>query len=234
MSVPVIALDGPGGVGKGTLSRMLARDLGWHLLDSGAIYRALALAAGEAGLLEGAAAGTAGPRLVRLAGELPLRFEEAGETTRVYLGGRPVDAALRTAETGRQASVLAALPAVREALLQRQRDFRQAPGLVADGRDMGTVVFPDAPLKVFLTASPGERARRRLNQLKEQGSDATLAAVEAEIAGRDRRDRERSAAPLEPAADARILDSSGQDVADTYRVLAGWAVSVFGEIFHRQ
>ncbi|MCK9187530.1 (d)CMP kinase [Acidithiobacillus sp.] len=222
--IPVITLDGPGGVGKGTLGRLLAHDLGWHLLDSGAIYRALALAARRAGLHADDEAA-----LSDLARALPLSFRGAVDQTHVLLGAEVVDAAIRSPEISALTSQIAALPTVRAALLQRQRDFRQAPGLVADGRDMGTVVFPDATLKVFLTASAEVRGKRRLNQLMEQGSSANLATVVAEIAERDARDQQRSVAPLRPASDARLLDTSEQSVSDTYRVLQSWVQAVLQE-----
>lgn len=219
-----MTLDGPGGVGKGTLGRLLARDMGWHLLDSGAIYRALALAAERAGIQRDDEAG-----LVQLALNLPLRFRGEAGQTQVLLQDEPVDEAIRTPHISVLTSQIAAIPAVRTALLQRQRDFAQAPGLVADGRDMGTVVFPEASLKVFLTASAEERGKRRLNQLMEQGISANLASVVAEIAERDARDQQRSVAPLWPAADARILDTSGQTVVETYRVLQSWVKTALQE-----
>lgn len=215
--VPIVTLDGPGGVGKGTLGRLLAQELGWHLLDSGAIYRALALAAQRAKIaVEDEEA------LVEQARSLPLSFRGNDQQTQVLLAGQVVDEAIRSPEISALTSQIAAIPGVRAALMQRQRDFAQPPGLVADGRDMGTVVFPDALVKVFLTASAEERGKRRLNQLMEQGISANLGDVVAEIAERDARDQQRSVAPLRPARDARILDTSTQSVSETYRVLREW------------
>ena len=201
--VPVVAVDGPSGAGKGTVSRLLATRLGWHLLDSGALYRLTALA-GMA-LDPGDVAGH-----VRLAERLDIRFDSHPDgSERVILAGRDVAASLRSEETGAGASRVAAWPAVRQALLRRQRDFARPPGLVADGRDMGTVVFPEAALKIFLTATPEERARRRHKQLKDKGSDVSLAALSREISARDAADAGRAVAPLKPAADAVLLDSTG-------------------------
>ncbi len=197
--VPVITIDGPSGSGKGTVGRTVAARLGWHFLDSGALYRVLGLAALRHGVdLDDEAA------LAELARGLDVRFE--GE--RVILEGEDVSEAIRSEDAGAAASRVAALPRVREALLARQRAFRRSPGLVADGRDMGTVVFPDAPLKVFLEASPEERARRRFEQLKAQGLDVNLAQILTDIRERDRRDRERPVAPLKPAPDAVVIDST--------------------------
>ena len=208
MSVPVITIDGPGGSGKGTVSRLLAERLGWSFLDSGALYRLVALAALRRELpLEDAEA------LAELARGLDVRFEldGAGES-RIRLDGEVVAAELRTEACGEAASRVAAIPAVREALLARQRDFQAPPGLVADGRDMGTVVFPYAPLKIFLTASREERARRRFKQLKEQGLSANLQNLLRELAERDRRDSERAVAPLRPAEDALEVDSTDMGI----------------------
>ena len=198
-AAPVLAVDGPGGAGKGTLCRRMAERLGWQLLDSGALYRLVAVAAADAGTALDDETG-----LAALARDLPARFSG----TRVLLGGRDVSDEIRTEDCGERASRVAALPAVRTALVGLQRGFRRPPGLVADGRDMGTVIFPDAELKVFLTASAEERAMRRYKQLKEKGFDVNLAALSAEVAARDRRDAERAVAPLRPAPDAYVLDST--------------------------
>ena len=201
--VPVVTLDGPSGSGKGTVSRAVARRVGWHLLDSGALYRLVALAGIEHKLSPEDVDGHA-----RLAGAMQVRFGTESEGERVLLEGRDVTAAIRTETLGQGASRVAAWPPVRAALLQRQRAFVEAPGLIADGRDMGTVVFPHAPLKIFLTASAEERARRRYNQLKEKGPGASLSALSREIAERDARDSSRAVAPLVPAADAERIDST--------------------------
>ncbi|MGY6215347.1 (d)CMP kinase [Methylolobus aquaticus] len=200
--VPVLAIDGPSGSGKGTVSRAVARHLGWHFLDSGAIYRALGLAVERDGLsLDDQDA------VARLAGRMDLRFS-SGEPPSVWLDQIDVTDRIPTESCGAMASAVAALKPVRQALLQKQRDFRQLPGLVADGRDMGTVVFPDAEFKVFLTASAAVRAQRRHKQLKEKGVDVTLARLTKDIEERDERDRTRAEAPLRIADGALVIDSS--------------------------
>lgn len=196
---PVVAVDGPGGAGKGTLCQRIAERLGWRLLDSGALYRLVALAAENAGVALDDEAG-----LAALARDLPVEFSGP----RVLLGGQDVSEAIRSEDCGSRASRVAVLPAVRTALVGLQRGFRRPPGLVADGRDMGTVIFPDAELKVFLTASAEERAMRRYKQLKEKGFDVNLRDLSAEVAARDRRDAERAVAPLRPAPDACVVDST--------------------------
>jgi cytidylate kinase len=208
---PVIAVDGPSGVGKGMVTRALtARLPGWHLLDSGALYRLLALAAHQAGVNLGDARAVAA-----VAPELQIVFSENKQKQEVItLNGENVTAAVRTETTGGLASRIASFPEVRAALFQRQRAFRQMPGLIADGRDMGTVVFPDAILKIFLDASAEERARRRHFQLREAGIDANLNDLRAEIFQRDERDRGRSVAPLVPATDAVTIDTTSLPPAE--------------------
>jgi cytidylate kinase len=217
--VSVITIDGPSGSGKGTISRAVARSLGWALLDSGALYRLVALAARRASIsLEDAG------RLGSLAERFNIRFgsNESGEEV-VWLDDEDVTRAIRTEGAGNDASKVAALAPVRAALLERQRRFAVPPGLVADGRDMGTVVFPLARCKIFLTASPAERALRRYKQLKEKGVTANLAALSLEIAERDERDSTRSASPLVASADATMLDTTGMSVDDVVGRVLGIA-----------
>lgn len=206
---PVITIDGPGGSGKGTVSRILARRLGWHFLDSGALYRLVGLAA-----IRHAVALDDEDGLTRIASGLDVHFDaNGGEQAEIILEGVDVSQILRSESSGEAASRVAVLPGVRAALLQRQRDFRLAPGLVADGRDMGTVVFPDARLKIFLEASQAERAARRYKQLKDKGMDVSLEALLREIEARDARDSGRAAAPMRPAEDAVIVDTTHMDIS---------------------
>jgi CMP/dCMP kinase len=204
MTVSIVTIDGPSGSGKGTIARAVAHHAGWHLLDSGALYRLAALEGARLGLAPDDVEGHS-----RAAEVMDVTFgvrPDGGE--RVTLAGRDVTAELRSEAAGAGASRVAAWPALRDALKARQHAFAQPPGLVADGRDMGTVVFPTAALKVFLTASAEERARRRYNQLKDKGSDVSLAALSREIAERDLRDSTRAVAPLKPAPDAEVVDST--------------------------
>ncbi|KAF0100722.1 MAG: 3-phosphoshikimate 1-carboxyvinyltransferase [bacterium] len=202
-TIPVIAIDGPSASGKGTVAALVAQALGFHYLDSGAIYRVTAHAGQRAGVsLDDESA------LATLASGLDLRFDGV----EVYLKGEPVGDAIRTEEAGRAASKIAAMPVLRAALLERQRAFRRAPGLVTDGRDMGSVVFPDATLKIFLTANCEERAKRRYKQLIEKGFDANLAALFEDLSERDARDAARAVAPLKQSADAVLLDTTGLSI----------------------
>ena len=209
----LIAIDGPSGSGKGTIAGILARKLGWCLLDSGALYRLLAFAARNHGVDL-----TNEDALKMLAAHLDVQFIAAaeGHGQRIILEGEEVTEAIRNEQIGADASQVAALPAVREALLQRQRAFREAPGLITDGRDMGTVVFPDAPLKFFLTASAAERAERRYKQLLEKGESVSLPRLLADIQERDERDSSRSVSPLVPAEDAIVIDSSATPISDVF------------------
>ncbi len=204
-SVPIITIDGPSGTGKGTVCSFLANWLGWHFLDSGAIYRVLALAAMKRNVVNDDI-----QKLSQLAVDLDVEFQVqgAGQLSHVVLDDEDVTDDIRTEDCGNAASIVAAIPEVRQELLARQKAFHQPPGLVADGRDMGTVVFPDAELKLFLTASAEERAKRRLKQLKDKGISANLRDLSDDIAERDARDSKRSVSPLKPAEDAIVIDTS--------------------------
>ena len=207
-NVPVITIDGPSGTGKGTLARYLRNILGWNLLDSGSLYRLLGYKALRDHIsLENE------EKLIDMLEVFSPEFVEREGDTKIFLDNADVSSAIRTEEVGSAASQIATCPRVRKALLERQRDFRVSPGLVADGRDMGTVVFPSAELKIFLTANIEERVRRRYNQLKEKGMSVSLAQLRGEVAQRDKRDERREAAPLRPASDAIVIDTTFDDIS---------------------
>ena len=211
MSAPVIAIDGPSASGKGTIASRVAKKLGFHYLESGALYRVVALMALREGLADELA-------LSVQAENMDVLFDD-GE---IWLGDEAVTEKVRSEPVGNRASEVAKLPAVRQALLKRQRAFRRAPGLVADGRDMATVVFPDAELKIFLTADPEIRAQRRYNQLIEKGIDANLRALSRDLRERDERDAKRAVAPLIPASDSQVLDSSALSIDEVVERIVGW------------
>ena len=216
--IPVLTIDGPSGSGKGTIARRVAQTLHWHLLDSGALYRLVALSAERAGIAHDAES-----LLGELARNMTVRFGvNENDDEQIWLGSEDVTGEIRTEDCGRGASHVAALPAVRQALIDLQIGFRQAPGLVADGRDMGNRIFPDAEVKVFLIATPEERAKRRHKQLKDKGIDVSLPALSRDIQDRDRRDSERSIAPLRPAVDARVLDSSKLTINEVTQMVLDW------------
>ena len=207
--IPVITIDGPGGSGKGTIAMRLAEELGWHFLDSGALYRLVAVAAMDRGI-----DAEDGDALSEVARGLDVEFGLTGEGMVILLDGNYITGRLRSEAVSAMASRVAAIPAVRDALVQRQRAFRKAPGLVADGRDMGTVIFPDAKLKIFLTASAEARAKRRYKQLKEKGESVNLPRLFRDIKKRDERDSSRAVSPLRPADDAHVIDSTEMTVIE--------------------
>ena len=214
--IPVITIDGPSGAGKGTIAQKLASKLGFHILDSGSLYRLTALASLKSGVdIEDES------KLANIALNLPVTFKPTEKGLEILLNGEDVSEAIREEEIGMRASKVAAIPSVRDALLQRQRDFLEVPGLVADGRDMGTTVFPNAQLKVFMTASAEERAQRRVKQLKEKGINANIAALVADLKARDEQDANRAVSPLKPAEDAILLDTTEMGIQEVTEKLLG-------------
>lgn len=214
--IPVITIDGPSGTGKGTISHMLAKKLKWHYLDSGAIYRVLAWAAMQQQIAFDDEA-----CLLALAQQLAIEFivEHSGIASRVLCGNEDITENIRLPEVSQASSIISSKPLIREALLAKQQSFRQAPGLVTDGRDMGTVIFPDAPLKIFMTADPDERAKRRYNELKNKGIDVNLPTVLKALKERDARDEERAVSPLKPAVDAIIVDTTELNIEATFQLV---------------
>ncbi|MBU2918663.1 (d)CMP kinase [Psychrosphaera sp. F3M07] len=223
-TIPVITIDGPSGAGKGTVCRLLAQKLGWEILDSGAIYRVLALAS-----IHHQIEPSDEDSLIPLAAHLDVQFLSTETSSKIILEGEEVTQSIRNEEVGGIASQIAALPRVREALLRRQRAFRQLPGLIADGRDMGTVVFPDAEIKVFLTASAEERANRRYLELKQKGHDVKIGDLLTEIQARDDRDTNRSVAPMVPAEDAIEVDSTSISAQEVFEQLIVVVEAKFGK-----
>ena len=225
--IPVITIDGPGGTGKGSLSLRLKRTLGWFMLDSGALYRALAFSVSERDVSSQDEKG-----LLEVARSINVEFLDDGLQSSVLLNGQDISNLIRTEDIGTLASKLAASASIRAVLLQKQRDFLKSPGLVADGRDMGTTVFPDAALKIFLTASIEERSLRRLKQLKEKGITARLARLSQEIAERDNRDSKREESSMRPAKDAEILDTTGLGLDEVESLAVKLIETRFGKLQH--
>ena len=225
--IPVITIDGPGGTGKGSLSLRLKRTLGWFMLDSGALYRALAFSVSERDVSSQDEKG-----LLEVARSVNVEFLDDGLQSSVILNGQDISNLIRTEDIGTLASKLAASASIRAVLLQKQREFLKSPGLVADGRDMGTTVFPDAALKIFLTASIEERSLRRLKQLKEKGITARLARLSQEIAERDNRDSKREESPMKPAKDAEILDTTGLGLDEVVSLAEKLIETRFGKLQH--
>ena len=225
--IPVITIDGPGGTGKGSLSLRLKRTLGWFMLDSGALYRALAFSVSKRDVSSQDEKG-----LLEVARSINVEFLDDGLQSSVLLNGQDISNLIRTEDIGTLASKLAASASIRAVLLQKQRDFLKSPGLVADGRDMGTTVFPDAALKIFLTASIEERSLRRLKQLKEKGITARLARLSQEIAERDDRDSKREESPMRPAKDAEILDTTGLGLDEVVSLAEKLIETRFGKLQH--
>lgn len=219
----IITIDGPSGSGKGTLAAKLAQHYGYHLLDSGAIYRLLGLALHQADILN--KLDNQLEQAITIAKQLDIEFKNTAEGVLTYLNGENVGHAIRTEQVGNYASQVAVIPELRTALLQRQKDFATGNGLVADGRDMGTVVFPDAQAKIYLTASAESRAQRRVKQLQNSGQNVNIDEVLAQIKERDKRDTERSTAPLKPASDAFIIDSSSLTIDEVFQKMVDYIQS---------
>lgn len=220
---PVITIDGPSGSGKGTIAKKIAHRLGWHYLDSGALYRVLGFA-----VLQNNVDPDDHEQLKDLLAKLKIRIEIHGDDCNIYIGNTEISGKIRSEEVGHISSKISALPFVREALLEKQREFRQEPGLVTDGRDMGTVIFKDAELKIFMVADPKERAQRRYSELKNQGNDVSLPEIEQQLASRDQRDQQRAIAPTKPAQDAVIIDTTGKTIVEVQDEVMQHVAEIFG------